>query len=839
MRKELSLSVAFAAIIASSQAHATDNGASAAQSKSGTDTVAASQANATDKSSSEGSARSSPEAAAASQVSTSGLSDIVVTAQRKTESSQKAAIAINVVGGADLLRSGVSTSSALTALVPALTVNSTGSFNFFFVRGVGNFSVTSSSDPAVAFNYDGIYVGRPTSAAGVYYDLDRVEVLKGPQGTLYGRNATGGAINVLPTQPKEGELSGYGSVSYGNYNSFNVQGAINAPLGDNGAIRVSGNVVGHDAYLYAGADTERTQAFRVQLKSSLTPSLTVRTDFDYAHVGGTGAVYSLVDHFAYNPALTTLPLGQQFTVTPTGIDIGQGAFSAASQAYRQTLPAGGPDSTPLNALTPLPYQNNRYYGANSTVDLDTGIGRFTVIPAWRYSRLDVLGGNGFYVLDQEKAEQYSVEARLGKTGVGILDYNVGLYYYSENIQAHTTVEQAALDSQQDFTTSTKSYAAFGRLTAHLTDRFRLVGAGRYTDDNKNFNGKSIALTINCNFHVAAGCLSPTNPLFSVQENLADLPFPIPAANGATVPYNGYASPAINISRADETVSGSYKHGKATYRGAAEYDIGPRSLLYASVETGFRSGGFSLASGYETFLPETITAYTIGSKNRFFENRLQVNLEGFYWKYKNEQEPHTTTDLAGNQANFTQNIGSTDIKGGEAEGTFLLTPTTLLGGDVQYLNTRYTSFTYLATAAAGRATPPYTTCNVSAPSGGFFTVDCSGKTAFNSPRWTVNLRVQQTIELDNAKIVVGADTQYRSRRYIGFEYRPDQLVGPDWRTNANISLSDRRDRFTISGYIRNIEGKRTPTYASTASLPGISVVIPSAPRTFGVQVSTKF
>ena len=263
------------------------------------------------------------------------------------------------------------------------------------------------------------------------------------------------------------------------------------------------------------------------------------------------------------------------------------------------------------------------------------------------------------------------------------------------------------------------------------------------------------------------------------------------------------------------------------------------MLYTSVETGFRSGGFSLAVGYETFQPETITAYTIGSKNRFFNNRLQVNLEGFYWKYKNEQEPHTTTDLAGNQANFTQNVGSTDIKGGEVEGTFLLTPTTLLGADAQYLDTNYTSFTYLATAAAGRATPPYTTCNVSVPSGGFYTVDCSGKAAFNSPKITLNLRAQQTLKLSGFNIVVGGDTQYRTSRYIGFEYRPDQLVGPDWRTNANLSITDKRDRFTLSGYVRNIENKRTPILASTASLPGISVVVPSAPRTYGVQLSAKF
>ena len=109
-------------------------------------------------------------------------------------------------------------------------------------------ALASFSDSAVAFNYDGVYIGRPSSTSGVFYDLQRVEVLKGPQGTLYGRNATGGAINVIPNRPKLGQFSGEGQVGYGNYNWLTAQAALNVPVGEQVAVRVAGTVASRDAF---------------------------------------------------------------------------------------------------------------------------------------------------------------------------------------------------------------------------------------------------------------------------------------------------------------------------------------------------------------------------------------------------------------------------------------------------------------------------------------------------------------------------------------------------------------------------------------------------------------
>jgi iron complex outermembrane receptor protein len=755
---------------------------------------------------------------------TAGLADIVVTAQRVSEKSQKAAVAISVVGGADLLKAGVSTVDQLNTLVPALTVQSAGSFNFFFLRGVGNFAAGPNTDPAVAFNYDGVYVGRPTSAAGTFYDLERVEVLKGPQGTLYGRNATGGAINVLPAQPKIGEFSGFGSVSYGDYNALNVQG------GDDGAFRISGNIVNRDGYLKDGQSDEKAQSVRVQMKAKLTPELTVRVSGDYAHVGGTGTGYTYVDAYDYNTTLTTLPLGQRFTITPSNLDLSEGSFSPASQAFRQTRSAG-PAGRKLDAQTAYPFQNNDFYGANAEINYETGIGTFTVIPAWRASTLNNLGGIGFSVLTAEKSEQYSVEARLGKTGVGIFDYNVGLFYYDESVKEHVFVNQSALANVQDFTTSTKSYAAFGRFTAHLSDRLRAVGGIRYTQDDKRFDGTSSSLVLVC---VAPTRSCPNAQLFQLYGSYNNFPYPIPQAG---VPAGPGPVPGTILQRSDNAVNKPLNLGKATYRGAVEFDVTPRSLAYASVETGYRSGGFNLATGYETFAPEYITAFTIGSKNRFFNNRVQLNIEAFYWKYRNQQVSHVSLDRANVQGRFTENVGSSTIKGVEAEGKFLLTPTTLLSADAQYLDSVYKNFIFQT--PVGRA-PPYTTCGLSlSATAGFYDVNCSGKPGFNSPKWTINLGAQQTLKLGEYKIVLGVDTQYKSSYYIAFDYRPSQLISPVWRSNATISFGNIDDRWSIAGFVRNIEDHRTPMTASTQPFGNLEVAIPTAPRTFGVRVSGKF
>ena len=193
--------------------------------------------------------------------------------------------------------------------------------------------------------------------------------------------------------------------------------------------------------------------------------------------------------------------------------------------------------------------------------------------------------------------QYSVETRFLGKRLGIFDYTVsGLYYHETNL-GHYSINQQALDIFQDFRQSTESYAVFGRVTAHLTDRLRLVGGIRYTDDEKSFNGTSTSLTIVCTLPTPTGPNCPQAPLFTLVPTAAQLTLPVPPAIGAVAPIIGARGfTGAIVARGGNTNNSTLSTDKVTYRGAVEYDLTPRSLLYASVETGYRTGGFSLAVG---------------------------------------------------------------------------------------------------------------------------------------------------------------------------------------------------------------------------------------------------
>ncbi len=759
-----------------------------------------------------------------------GLGDIIVTAQRRSENLQRAAVAVAVVSSAAITERNVTTPAGLSQLVPAISIQPAGgTATTFFVRGVGNFAVNGYTDPAIAFNYDGVYVGRATSTQGLLFDLDRVEVLKGPQGTLYGRNATSGAVNVLPARPVAGAFSGFASASYGNYNAYNIQGALNLPLGEDGAIRVSAIRSKHDGYLSDGTSDEDLAAVRVQMLAKLTDRLTIRVAADTSRVGGIGTGSSYAYGYSYNAA------AKAFVTTPSGLGVDTGLFDPASQAYRSTRFVG------LNGRTaaPLDRQNfidNRFYGANAEINWRSPIGTLTIIPAFRSGKINqIFTIPSFEAYLQENDSQYSVEARLGGDRLaGIFDYVLGGFYFDETVKGNYTFNQQALSPFQSFTSTTKAAAAFGRLTAHLTDRLRLVGGLRYTDERKRFDGTADLIQVVCTARVNGVPSCPNAPIIPTFDDASQVGFAIPPATGGTIPLPGTG--AI-VQRVLTNVNTPLDTNKVNWRAAAEFDVGPRSLLYASYENGFRSGGFSLSPGHETYQPEYITAYTLGLKNRFFDNRLQLNIEAFYWKFRNQQVTHAGIDSRGLQGNFTENVGRSTNKGVEVESQFLLTENTLLSANVQYLDAHYDSFVFQV--PVGNA-PPYTGCAAALNGANtLYTVDCSGKPSFNSPKWTLNLGAQQTVKLGETRIVGRVDTQYKTTRVIGFEYLPFQYIGSTWTTNAQLSVTPAGSNFTIAGYVQNIENNRIPLASNNFALAGIFTYNVSAPRTYGVRVSAKF
>ncbi len=746
----------------------------------------------------------------------SGLQEIVITAQQRTESLQKAAVAVAVVSGADLINAGVRGLESLGRLTPSLIVASGSQGNILFIRGIGNLSATPGSDPAAAFNVDGVYVSRSSSTFSTFFDLERVEVLKGPQGTLYGRNATGGTINVIPVQPRFGEVSGYAVGTYGNYNTANLEGAMNVGLGEDAAFRVSATYTAHDGYLTDGTQSENTGGVRAQFKVKLTPDLTVRIEGDYARQGATGSGVSYVGKYAFNPVTS------QFVITPSGLPLDSGLFSAVGQAYRTSN--GVISSIPTRSLDPLiflPYQNNETYGIDTHVDWQTPIGTFSVLPAWRHANKNNLSTDSAGAVgDVQSQNQYSVEARLVSNRGKLFDYILGAYYFSERINDDTHTGSGVQNGYTQSQYDTHSPAFYGRLTLHATDWLRFTGGVRYTEDHKTFSNLARTLTEVC--VLPAAC--PTATLLPYTTTLEQQPIFPPVSGGRAT-----LAPGVLVARTDVVGSGKLDQSKVNYRGAVEVDAGPRSLLYASVETGYRAGGFNTAFNYG---PETITAYTIGAKNRFLDNRVQLNVELYDWEYHDQQITYLGVDPLGRIGLLTQNIGRSTNRGAEVEGRALVTPTTTLSVNVQYLDVKYNSFTYTSPAR------PVTGCAVT-PVGATFVIDCSGQVGINAPKWTVNFGAEQVIPIGDYQLVLSADGQYRSGRYVGFDYISTEYVDHVFTANAQVSIGAKDGRYALAAFVRNIGNDRSPIYGTPAPATNLIVSLPGTPRLYGLRLSTRF
>lgn len=732
------------------------------------------------------------------QVSDGGLAEIVVTAQRREESLQKAAIAVTAVTGDDLTRSGITETSNLGKLVPALVVQPTGGATSFFLRGVGTNSQNSFSENAIAFNFNGVYVGRPTAPAGVFYDLERVEVVKGPQGTLYGRNATGGAINVLPKKPVLGKFGVEGLAEYGNYDSKKGFLAVNVPFGEVAALRVAGQVVDRDGYISDGYDDDKGEAVRASFLLKPSDIWSINIVGDYYHQGGKGGGAVLLPSKAF-----AVPLVND------RVSISDPRALAAINGYASTLFAppfcagGFITSGCIENARSDGYLDNHFYGLSAQVDGDMGFATLSVIPAWRKSEADFRTYlPGFRGEIQDNAEQMSLEMRLTSAADQRLRYVLGGFFFNEQQDTLNYFRQGRLSTTR-FTPrlKTQSLAAFGQLTFDITDALRLIAGGRYTQEDKS------QLTAS----VGGGLPGPVDP-----------PLGIP-------------------------VTGDLRFNKFTWKAGIELDAGPASLVYANVATGFKSGGFYVAAPpTNSFRPESLTAYTIGAKNRFFGNKLQLNIEAFYWDYKDQQVTFVGGVQTGNglfaQGSLTTNAGKSRIFGTEIEARFAPTRDDLFNVNVQYLNGKYKG---LQTANFSPTGAPVTTgCSITGSrlanpginGARFYDIDCSGKPTVNSPRWALNMGYQHSFHIGGDMVLVaGVRSNIETSRYMNSNFRSEEKQGSFMMSDAFLTLEGPQDKWSVTAFVNNIEDKEVLARAGTRPILDFPVGTLRPPRTYGVRL----
>lgn len=755
--------------------------------------------------------------------------EIVVTARRRDEPLGRAGVPVSALSGAELIKASVRQVDQLNERFPALTVQPTATGNLIFVRGVGNFTLLPNSDPAVGFAYDGVFIGRPMGTKGQFFDLERVELLKGPQGVLYGRNASAGSINIEPRHPVIGERSVDMHLSVATHSHEYGEAAVNVPLSGQTALRISAAIEDQD-HLLSGYDRGlRQRSVRAQIKTLLDDKVTIRLAGDYNQVGGVGIGTSYVGNYLY------VPQEARYRFFHSGLPLSDGIYSPRSQSYRQTIAAGASGRS-LDAISSRPRQDHRFYGTHARIDADLNFAAMTLIPAWRRASIDaVVSGSPFGYRQLEEDEQTSVEARLtGKTG--LLEWLVGGFVFDESIDADTAtnLSSSLVLSQQNY--ETRSRALFGNGTLHVLNSLRLSGGLRWTRDDKNFSSNSETLSIICQRVIQSRLSCPTAPLFQLVGNFADVSFPVPNQPGARPILVGGVPTGAIVVRSARKDEDKLIDRAATWRVGAEADIGRQTLVYATVETGNRPGGFNSALGFETFGPERITAYTLGLRHRGLADRLQLDLEGFWWNYRDQQVSSLRPDLSvpARNANITDNIGNSRIRGIEADVRLAPWRGGHLRAITQFLDADYRSFEYVQTNTGVR---PLTGCQAALNSAtNLYTIDCSAKQPYNSPRWSISLLGRQRFRIGRSIITVAADTHFRAARNIGFAFLDEQRIGASRSSNAQIMVRPEGTKLELAGFVRNIEGRRIPQFMIYHPVSNLLVAGTSAPRQWGFRAS---
>jgi iron complex outermembrane receptor protein len=661
------------------------------------------------------------------------------------------------------------------------------------------------------------------------------------------------------------------SAGIGDYGSLEATAVVNFPLGDNWATRFSAGMVENDGYNEDGTDSTDDMAFRAQIYGDISDSIDVRLSVDYSTTDGTGNAPTFLGNYGFplggptdNPNNVT---GYNFNPAPTGVSVAHsGPLTSASAAYYASL-----DTTPaFTSPAPqyVPFVNNSYFGVMAELNFDLGFGELVVIPAYREAELDVVFNNpGFQAaFNQDKQDQFSLEARLSTT-TGPVDWIFGAYYFDETVDGLASFNQQSIQATQTLNASkSEAKALFADATFNVSDQFRIVAGLRLTDDKKTFDGVSNTFLDLCIRDVEA---FPGGPLIpncagapvipagaTVADTLAqidpaDLPAGPPGIGTGPVPYGQVplfpgAPPFVtaNLLFINPTVvNQELNTDEPTYRLALEYDVTADSLLYVSYETGYRSGGFSLATGREEYLPEFLDAFTIGSKNRFMDDRLQLNAELFFWEYTDQQASHFGVDSNGNNAFFTENIGSSTINGLEIDVQFAATDSTILRGNVQFLDNEIDEYSYVQ-LTPDEAVRPVSGCVTTqleiVPMGATWDVNCAGQQGANAPDLSVNLGLDQYFQFAGLDSHLGLDARYKDERWVGFDFVPPQRAESVTTYDATFEFGSSEGTWSVLTYVRNLTDEDVKSIAQVfGQMSNLASTVYMPPRTYGVRFTYTF
>jgi iron complex outermembrane receptor protein len=741
----------------------------------------------------------------ASQQSESNLEDIVVTAQKRSENLQDVPVAVTALAGSLLANVQIDASENLPRLTPGLSVNRNANFVGLFLRGVGTLYANPGLESSVAMYLDDTYMPRTATAAFSFNDIERIEVLKGPQGTLYGRNAAAGAVKIVTRDPKIGEWEGSASLAYGRFNRTAADALVNIPLGDKVAARMSVIYDANDGYVKTSEPTlPRLQDRSLvhvtgKLLFEASDNLKIKLSGDYGDKN---------DHE-----------GQAFTNLENSCADGQTALclggSGTSGFYdnAQDYPRRGAKGDRLHTVNG---------GTALRADLDLGPATLSSISAYRYYKFtggaDLDGSNIPFLhalTDGEQTKSYSQEFQLVSGSSGPLKYVLGFYYFKEKSLSRFTLSGLAINAQLGIASplnggtvyddpylnaraafDIESWAPYAQATYDISDKFAITAGLRYTSEKKT-------------------------QLY--HDLLAGLP-------------------GLGTSLVASEPEAKVKFNKLTPKIVVDFKPVDDVLIYAGFSRGFKSGGInspSIAVPADRVTPEVLDSYEIGWKTEFGDVRF--NGAAFYYDYSNLQVTQTSLRCG---ASCVVNAANAEVKGVEADLTWAASRSLEIGFGGSYLDTKFKEYSgdsYVlssGTTACSTALGTAGTADDAACLG--FTVvsnvDHSGRRMPQAPKFSGYGRATYTLELaSSATVVFNALYSYTGRIFYG----PDASYGTESARNlvsGSITYTTPDEKFSLSVFADNLLNEKYRINVSRQQTGGWYV--PGAPVTWGVKASTK-
>lgn len=732
---------------------------------------------------------------------------IIVTAQNRSEDVQDVPIAIDVIGNDALEDAGITDFQDLTRVAPVLNITQDGNYTRVAVRGVGTNSNDEGQDQSIAVNIDGEYINRPNVLNLALFDIDRIEVLRGPQGTLYGRNATGGAINFITRKPGS-EFGGNINATYGNFDHKKVEGGIDIPLGAIGGVRLAGVYNKRDGYFFhpnreaAGNDVVRSgtadnKGGRVTLSLDPTDRLSIDVAGEYVRNENIVAAFASYNFNAPGRG--------------PGADCSQNGFVDAAPL----IPGG--QCIPVNSQVVNTFEDrSSYNGPNTRLSLNPNIqDSYSVRGRLEYdfggATLTYLGGyrrtdqdtdltlpNYVYYEFGNVVDTQSHELRLNGQS-DALTWQGGLFFYNEKIDALRGLYSPFIGPNGSFLntfsreTDSDSYAAFGQVEYAFTDQLTAIGGLRYTIDRRSGEYGNYGFRFNT----------------------------------APVAPTGAPASILDLEQDNEQL---------TWLAGLNYTPNVDTLLYAKVGTGYKSGGFDSVGAYD---PETNTAYEVGAKLNFGslgENLINGNV--FYYDYKDLQTPVLLDPSVGQQV---FNAGAATIWGVEVETAIELSPNDFFTASFNYLNAKYDEL--LASYAIFDTVNPGNNGLADLdPGPALVQPDLSGNELPQSPAVTITLGYDRIFDLGSAgSLTASVFSRFKSDYFLNsFNYRSTRQEGFS-QTDLSLKYQPSNEAFSIQAFVRNIEDEQPLAYANFISAgPDDNFDFQfGAPRTYGVRIGFDF